>query len=57
MLKDIEIMKQVEKIKMNCFMNACDTAKPFGSADSAFIQDPKVKRRLNWVRVVDKKVK
>lgn len=55
-LRDIDILKQVQKIKKHAFMNACNTNKTEPDVRNAVIQDPKVLKRLQWVQDVDKKV-
>lgn len=53
-IRDIEVLKQVQKIKKYAFMNACDTNKLPKYTQS---DDPKAAKRIRWVQNMDKKIK
>jgi len=55
-IRDVEIHKSVQKIKKNCFMNGCDTNYTYGKVKEGIIDDPKVLKRLKWVKNLDKAV-
>ena len=52
-IRDIEVLKQVQKIKKLAFMNACDTSKlPKGAQ---VLNDPKAAKKIHWVQDIDRK--
>ena len=55
-IRDIDILKQVEKIKKHAFMNACDTNVLARDMRDSIIDDPKVLKKVKWVQNIDQKV-
>ena len=48
-IRDIDILKQVQSIKKAAFMNACDTNIIARDMRDSIIDDSKVLKRIKWV--------
>ena len=55
-IRDIDVLKEVERVKKHSFMNACDTNFLARDMRDSIIDDPKVLKKVKWVQNIDHKV-
>ena len=55
-IRDIDVLKQVQNIKKAAFMNACDTNVLARDMRDSIIDDAKVLKKIKWVQNIDSKV-
>jgi len=55
-IRDIDVLKQVQNIKKAAFMNACDTNVLARDMRDSIIADAKVLKKIKWVQNIDSKV-